>query len=612
MFTYERAAALEWIETNGLGGWASSTVGGASTRRYHGMLVVATQTGRRVLVAKLDERANGVELATNRFPGAIHPRGFEHIAAFERGVFPVWEYDANGVRLRKTVVAPRGENTTIVLYEVLAAPAPFELRLTPFFADRDYHALRRRTPEPPGPYVSIDVPGARFESAGDWWLNFVYDREEERGLDAIEDLWTPGSYVTTLNAGDVLPVVLATERRERDALAMIAAERARREALGGELERAADQFLVSVIPSAARNPPPEGMSRSARHDTADTDTIIAGYHWFTDWGRDAMISLPGLCLATGRFAEARAILARWAGAMSRGMIPNRFPDGAAEGEYNAVDATLWFFVAVWQFWQATGERVFVDALRETIAWFDRGTRYNIHVDADGLLYAGAGGVALTWMDAVVDGHVVTPRRGKPVEVNALWANALRILAEMDADDALAQRAARVAEVFRRAFWNADAGCCFDTIGDASLRPNQLFALSLPFPLFDGERAESILRVVDAKLLTPVGLRTLAPDDPRYRPQLVGPQRERDEAYHQGTVWPWLLGAYIDAVVRVRGDRGRDAARALVDNMRAHLAEAGVGTISECFDGGAPHMPRGCIAQAWSVAEVLRASRVCTS
>ena len=612
MFTYERAAALEWIETNGLGGWASSTVGGASTRRYHGMLVAAMPTGRRVLVAKLDETIDGVDLATNFFPGAVHPRGFEHIAAFERGVFPVWEYDANGVRLRKTVVAPRGENTTIVLYEVLAAPAPFELRLTPFFADRDYHALRRRTPEPPGPYVSIDVPGARFESAGDWWLNFVYDREEERGLDAIEDLWTPGSYVVTLNAGDVLPVVLAAERRERDALAMIAAERGRREALGGELERAADQFLVSVIPSAARNPPPEGMSRSARHDTADTDTIIAGYHWFTDWGRDAMISLPGLCLATGRFAEARAILARWAGAMSRGMIPNRFPDGAAEGEYNAVDATLWFFVAVWQFWQATGERVFVEALRETIAWFDCGTRYNIHVDADGLLYAGAGGVALTWMDAVVDGHVVTPRRGKPVEVNALWVNALRILAEMDADDALAQRAARVAEVFRRAFWNADAGCCFDTIGDASLRPNQLFALSLPFPLFDGERAESILRVVDAKLLTPVGLRTLAPDDPRYRPQLLGPQRERDEAYHQGTVWPWLLGAYIDAVVRVRGNRGRDAARALLDNMRAHLAVAGVGTISECFDGDAPHAPRGCIAQAWSVAEVLRASRVCTS
>jgi predicted glycogen debranching enzyme len=582
MFTYERAAALEWIETNGLGGWASSTVCGANTRRYHGLLVAATETGRRVLVSRLDETVGGIELATNRFPGAIHPRGFERIAAFARGIFPVWEYEADGVRLRKTIAAPRGENTTIVLYEVLAAPAPFELRLAPFLADRDYHALRRRTEQPPGAFVAIDVPGARFVSGGDWWMNFIYDREEERGLDAVEDLWTPGHYAVTLSAGDVLPVVLSTERRERDALAMIAAERARREALGGELERAADQFLVR-------------------------DTIIAGYHWFTDWGRDTMIALPGLCLATGRFTEARAILAHWAAAMSRGMIPNRFPDGSGEGEYNAVDATLWFFVAVWQYWQITGERLFVDSMRETIAWLDRGTRYNIHVDDDGLLFAGAGGVALTWMDAIVDGRAVTPRRGKAVEVNALWYNALVMLAEISDDHALLQRAARVLGAFRRTFWNDDAGCCYDVVGDASIRPNQLFAISLPFPLFDGERAESILGVVDAKLLTPFGLRTLAPDDPRYRPQLVGPQRERDEAYHQGTVWPWLLGAYIDAVVRVRG---RDAARSLLDDVRRHLAEAGLGTISECFDGDAPHAPRGCIAQAWSVAEVLRASTSC--
>jgi predicted glycogen debranching enzyme len=585
--TYEDAAALEWIETNGLGGWASSTVCGAHTRRYHGMLVAATETGRRVLVSRLDETVNGVALATNHFPGAIHPRGFEHITSFERGIFPVWEYEANGVRVRKTIAAAHGENTTIVLYEVLAAPGPFELRLAPFFADRDYHALRRRSEQPPGAFVSIDVPGARFVSAGDWWMNFLYDREEERGLDAVEDLWTPGFYTIELREGDVLPVVLSTERRDRDALAMLAAERARREALGGELERAADQFLVR-------------------------DTIIAGYHWFTDWGRDTMIALPGLCLATGRFDDARRILAHWAGAMSRGMIPNRFPDGSSEGEYNAVDATLWFFVAVWQYWQITGERLFVDALRDAVAWFDRGTRYNIHVDDDGLLYAGAGGVALTWMDAIVDGHAVTPRRGKAVEVNALWFNALMMLADIADDRALLQRAASVSGAFRRAFWNGDAGCCYDVVGDASIRPNQLFAISLPFPLFEGERAESILGVIDAKLLTPFGLRTLAPDDPRYRGKLAGPQRERDEAYHQGTVWPWLLGPYIDAVVRVRGERGRETAGPLLDAMRRHLGEAGLGTISECFDGDAPHAPRGCIAQAWSVAEVLRASRVCTS
>ena len=488
MFTYDGAAALEWIETNGLGGWASSTVCFANTRRYHGLLVAATETERRVLVAKLDETIDGVSLATNRFPGAIHPRGFEHLATFARNAFSVWEYEVGGVRLRKTVVAPRGENTTIVLYEVLAAPVPFELRLAPFLAGRDYHSLQRRGGSVD--HVTVDVPGSRFESAPDWWLNFVYDREEERGLDAIEDLWTPGLYVLTLKQGDVLPVVLATERRERDALAMIAAERARREALGGVLARAADQFIVGVIPSAARNPPP-------------TDTIIAGYHWFTDWGRDTMIALPGLCLATGRFADARRILAHWAGAMSRGMIPNRFPDGTTELAYNAVDATLWFFIAVWHYWKATGERTFVDSLRDAIAWLDRGTRYDIHVDADGLLSAGADGVALTWMDAIVDGRAVTPRRGKPVEVNALWANALQIVAELTSDDALRRRALDVRNTFERAFWNEDAGCCYDVIGDASIRPNQVIALSLPFPLFDDARAESILSTIDAKLLTPV-------------------------------------------------------------------------------------------------------------
>jgi predicted glycogen debranching enzyme len=613
---FERAAALEWIETNGVGGWASSTVCFANTRRYHGLLVAATERERRVLVSKLDESVAGVALAANRFPGAIHPRGFEHLAAFRKEIFPVWEYDVGGVRLRKTVVAPRGENTTIVLYEVLAAPAPFELRLAPFLAGRDYHALLRRGAEPPRVDAVIDVPGARFEPAADWWTNFLYDREEERGLDALEDLWTPGVHVVTLKEGDVLPVVLATERRDRDALAIIAAERARREALttsGDDFVRdltlAADQFIVGAWRTGTLACPPAPDRQECLSSTQTENTIIAGYHWFTDWGRDTMISLPGLCLATGRFDDAREILRRWARCASRGMIPNRFPDGTTEPAYNAVDATLWMFVAAWHYLQATGDRDFVlsvlaPVLREAIASFDRGTRFNIHVDADGLLYAGAGGVALTWMDAIVDGHVVTPRRGKPVEVNALWANALRIVAEICGDDVLASRAARVRDAFERAFWNEAAGCCFDVVGDPSIRPNQVIALSLPFPLFDDARAESMLKVIDAKLLTPVGLRTLSPDDPRYRPHLIGPQRERDEAYHQGTVWPWLLGPYIAAALRVRGERGRAAAAELLSNMRAHLGEAGLGTISECFDGDPPHRPRGCIAQAWSVAEVL--------
>jgi predicted glycogen debranching enzyme len=606
---FERASQLEWIETNGLGGWASSSVMFANTRRYHGMLVAAppARTERTVLISRLDETVAGVDLAANRFPECIHPRGFEHLVAFERGVFPVWEYLAGGVRLRKTVVTTHGENVTIVLYEVLTSAAPFELRLSPFLAGRDYHSLIHCT-DAALPYVHIDLPGGVFNAKPDCWKEFVYDREKERGLDCEEDLFTPGTYALTLRAGDVLPVVLATEEEDDwDALGMIEEERARREALvidtvdetNGELRHdlilAADQFLID------------------RED--DEKTVIAGYHWFTDWGRDTMIALPGLCLTSGRFDEAKQILRRWLAAASKGMIPNRFPDGTTTPEFNSVDAGLWLFVAVWRYREATqpnGDDAFVreealPILRDAIDWLERGTRFNIHVDLDGLLYSGASGVALTWMDAVVNGEAVTPRRGKPVEINALWYNALRIVAALSGDETLNTRADHVREAFEAAFWNRDSQCCFDVVNpnDASIRPNQLFAIALPFPLFDDTRADGILRVCESRLLTPVGLRTLSPDDPRYRGQLLGDPQSRDTAYHQGTVWPWLLGPYIDAVIRHRGDAGRAAAQSLINNMRAHLAEAGVGTISEIFDGDAPHAPRGCIAQAWSVGEVLR-------
>jgi predicted glycogen debranching enzyme len=598
---FERASQLEWLETNGLGGWASSSITFANTRRYHGMLVAAEpgRTERTVLVAKLDETVAAIDLATNRFPDCVHPHGFEHLVSFVRGIFPVWEYAVGGVTLRKTVVAPHGRNVTIVLYDVVDCEKPFELRLSPFLAGRDYHSLIHGT-DAALPYVHISVPGAAFEAKPDRWKNFIYDRECERGLDCEEDLFTPGCYVVTLRRGDLFPVVLATEDREWDAIAMIEEERQRREALISTTENrqpatdlilAADQFLI---------------------DRDDKKTVIAGYHWFTDWGRDTMIALPGLCLATGRFDDAKQILRRWLAAASNGMIPNRFPDGTNEPEFNSVDAGLWLFIAIWRYREATGDNDFVreealPVLREAIAWLERGTRYNIHVDYDGLLYAGAQGVALTWMDAIVDGEAVTPRRGKPVEINALWYNALRIVAALTGDAALASRADTVREAFEIAFWNRDAHCCFDVVNpnDASIRPNQLFAIALPFPLFDDVRADEILSVCESQLLTPVGLRTLAPSDPRYRGQILGDQHSRDTAYHQGTVWPWLLGAYIDALLRLRGDAGRETARGLLVNMQAHLAEAGVGTISEIFDGDAPHAPRGCIAQAWSVGEVLR-------
>jgi len=620
---FERASELEWIETNGLGGWASSSVVFANTRRYHGVLVAASpgRTERTVLVSKLDETVNGVDLAANRFRDAIHPRGFERLVSFKRDVFPVWEYAAGGVTLRKTVVTPRGENLTIILYEVLDCAAPFELRLSPFLAGRDYHALIHCT-DAALPFIHIDVPGAVFNAKPDCWNEFQYDRERERGLDYLEDLFTPGSYSVTLKRGDVLPVVIATEEDDWDAIGMIEEERARREALvvlgGGELGVGSRSKSAETTSASAPTPHiqlPTPLILAADQfliERDDKKTIIAGYHWFTDWGRDTMIALPGLCLAAGRFDEAKEILRRWLTAASKGMIPNRFPDGTTEPEFNAADAGLWLFVAIWRYREATNDDAFVrdealPVLRDAIDWLDRGTRFGIHVDLDGLLYAGAGGVALTWMDAIVDGEAVTPRRGKPVEINALWYNALRIVASLSGDPALTERANTVRESFEAAFWNRQTQCCFDVVNpnDDSIRPNQLFAIALPFPLFDDMRAEEILHVCETHLLTPVGLRTLSPHDSRYRRQLIGDPRSRDAAYHQGTVWPWLLGPYIDALLRYRGDDGILAARTLIAKMQTHLAEAGVGTIGEVFDGDAPHAPRGCIAQAWSVGEVLR-------
>ena len=353
----------------------------------------------------------------------------------------------------------------------------------------------------------------------------------------------------------------------------------------------------------------------------DLRSIIAGYHWFADWSRDAMIALPGLCLATGRFEDARRILRVFAGAVDRGMLPNRFPEHGEAPEYNTVDATLWFFVAILRYLDATGDlelarEVLLPVLREIVRWHDRGTRYGIRVDSDGLLASGVPGAQLTWMDARVGGRPVTPRHGKPVEVQALWANALAILAEIesrvgepDRAEALEARFHRVVRAFHEAFWNPVSGCLHDVVGDGwtdpSIRPNQVIALGLPFPVLDRERARSILGVVERELLTPVGLRSLAPGHPDYCPRYEGPPWQRDAAYHQGTVWPWLLGPWATATQRAFGDAGRRRAHAHLERFLDHLREAGVGTVSEIFDGDPPHAPRGAIAQGWSIGELLR-------
>ncbi|HTB64285.1 MAG TPA: amylo-alpha-1,6-glucosidase [Opitutales bacterium] len=633
----DRLRSYEWLETNGLGGWASSTISNAHTRRYHGLLVAALQPpgGRMVLLSKLEETlhcAGGTyDLGCNQYPGVVAPCGFQYVESFSLLPFPTWRYRAGPLVLEKQIGAIHGENTTVIQYKLLSAPGPVELLLRPMVAVRGYHALQhanndihREAPFANGvltiraydgtPSFYISVPEAAFDYAPFWYYHFQYREEQARGLDFDEDLFSHGALRVTLNLGQTLGVIVSLNSPAgRDTTALLAVEAARREAVvttagfTGEVERqlvrAADQFIV--------------------RRGENLHTIIAGYHWFGDWGRDTMISLPGLCLATKRFSEAKEILRAFAQAESGGMLPNNFSDDGGAPAYNTADAALWFFVAVRAYLLATNDEVFVrdeilPVLEDILVWHDKGTRHNIHCGDDGLLFAGEPGVQVTWMDAKVGDWVVTPRIGQAVEINALWYNALAILAELRARfarpgaDDLAARAFAVKDKFCETFWNSKGGYLYDVVNgsdrDDSLRPNQLFALSLPHELLPNSQALRVLKTVEQRLLTPVGLRSLAPGSPGYRPRYEGNVHSRDGAYHQGTVWGWLLGPYITALVRLRGASGRERARSLVDGLRERLSEAGLGTLSEIYDAEMPNTPRGCIAQAWSVAEILRAAR----
>ena len=635
--SFEDLLNREWLETNGLGGWASSTVSGAHSRRYHGLLVAAVHppADRIVLLSKLAETivcgGKRTELDTNCYPGTIHPRGFERLCGFTRDIFPTFEFEIEGMRLRRTVAMAHGENTTVVRYE-LAAPEPVTLELRPLIAGRFYHELSRANEFLSGtgsfrddifvtePYAGLElflqVPGAAYTAGSDWYYNFELPLERQRGFECHEDLFTPGVFSVLLRPGRPLFVVCSDrDPHGRSGALLMQNEERRREAIqravtcggefGRELALAADQFLVQ---------------------RDEGSTIIAGYHWFTDWGRDTMIALPGVCLATGRHAEAREILALYARYVSEGMIPNRFPERGAAPEYNTVDATLWFFVAIHRYLIATAgspeSSAFVlgellPVLRDIVQWHERGTRYGIHVTDDGLLEAGNPTTNLTWMDAKIGEWVITARQGKAVEINALWYNALRILAALEgavgnsaAEADLLRRAERTRWSFADRFWNETAGCLFDYIDgsfhDGAIRPNQLFALSLPFPLLEEDQARQVLRVVEDRLYTPAGLRSLDPAQPGYRPHYTGNPMSRDSAYHQGTVWSWLLGPFITALVRYRGDAGQVRAREVIAAFREHLRSFGCTTAPEIFDGDPPHTPRGCIAQAWTVGELLRA------
>jgi predicted glycogen debranching enzyme len=635
----EAGLSREWLETNGLGGFACGTVAGANTRRYHGLLTAALNPpgGRMLLLSKLEETlvlgGQRTDLSTNEYSGAIHPEGYRALSGFRLDPFPTWTFEVDGVRLEKTVFMPQGGNTVQVEYKLLRAPAGTEpvLEVRPLIAFRDYHStthendgLNRAVDERPNlasvqPYTTL--PRLRFAhnadrlgSQGFWYRDFLYREERARGLDFMEDLYSPFTLSWKLNKDRDAQIIASTELHDiREADSLRRTELKRREKLAASMP--VDDPLAQSLAVAAD----QFLARRG-----NDWTVIAGYPWFMDWGRDTMISLPGLTLFSGRADVAKSILRNFARHTDQGMLPNRFVDSGEQAEFNTVDATLWFFEAARLYGATTGDYDFIreelyPVFTDIIDWHLKGTRYNIKVAEDGLLHAGAPGAQLTWMDAKIGDWVVTQRSGKPVEIQALWYNALRAMEDFarrfgddDRRKKYSSLAVKASETFNRVFWNKDAGCLYDVVdedaADGSIRPNQIFAVSLHHTMLPPDRARAVLEVVERELLTPVGLRTLNRGDSRYRPTYGGNQYSRDSAYHQGTVWPWLLGPYVSAYVRVNGEtkQARTKAHELLRGIGDHLSEAGLGQISEIFDANPPHRPQGCFAQAWSVGEILRA------
>lgn len=632
---FESASSREWLETDGTGSYASSSISGANTRRYHGLLVAATRPplGRMVLLSKFEETLYiddaPFDVSCNQYPGAVYPEGSKYLVQFRLDPFPVWTYDINGVEIEKSIFMAHGAVSTVCRWDVKNRSEHddrhFALELKPLLAFRDHHHLRREderfcrdfaigegvvsiTPYPDMPTLYLGHNGTVVEKTGYWYLDLEYRIEQERGFDYREDLFQPfslrfdlarGASVTASTVNEAINVDVFEKRevKRRGKLIGLPGDDAT-----NQLVLAADQFIVA---------------------RGEGKTVIAGYHWFSDWGRDTMIALPGLTLATNRTDIAKSILAEFSKHISEGMLPNRFPDAGEVPDYNTVDATLWYFEAVRAYTEATDDYDFVrqmlwQKLVNIIDWHIHGTRYQIKVDTDGLLYAGEPGVQLTWMDAKVGDWVVTPRTGKAVEIQALWYNALCImndLATRFGDDTLQPRYFEMAEIardsFNGQFWNDEVRCLFDVIDgeekDASVRPNQVFAVSLPHTMLDSDRARAVVDKVESRLLTPVGLRSLSPDDPRYSPVYIGSPMTRDGSYHQGTVWGWLIGPFVEAYRRVhaRDEDVETRVSEILSGLKTHLTETMVGQISEIFDGDAPHKPRGAAAQAWSVAALLR-------
>lgn len=639
------AEQREWLVTNGIGGFGSGTIAGLLTRRYHGLLFAALKPplGRTLLVSHLQEIAeydgHRYELATCRWSGgAVSPAGHRLIESFRLdGATPVWIFAFADALVEKRVWMQQGANTTYVSYKLVRGNGPVNLEIKALVNYRDYHAsthagdwrmnidpvahgIRVVGFEGAAPFRLLSLSAAA-EPAHEWYYNFDLAVERHRGLDDREDHLHAGTFRAVFSAGEDVTIVATAEASPN--LDVQSATCARR-----DHEQALLQRWVNANRSTAENAPgwirqlvlaaDQFVVRRPLADDSEGRSLIAGYHWFGDWGRDTMIALPGLTLTTGRPEVAAKILRTFARFVDRGMLPNVFPDAVQAPEYNTADAALWYFEAIRQYVSATGDLGLLGELYPVLAdivdWHLRGTRYNIRMDhEDGLLLAGEPGVQLTWMDAKVGDWVVTPRIGKPVEINALWLNAVTTLIEFArllkrptaGQECLAKRARAG---FAR-FWNEARQCCFDVLDgpkghDASIRPNQIFAVSLPESALTPIQQRAVVDTCARHLLTSHGLRSLAPDDPAYRGRYGGSMVERDGAYHQGTVWGWLLGPFALAHLREHNDPARAAQ--FLEPLAHHLNVHGLGSISEIFDGDPPFTPRGCIAQAWSAAEVLRA------
>lgn len=632
--------SIEWLEADGLGGFASGTSMALRTRRYHALLLSATTppTGRKVLVKGLDawlEMEGSIfNLSTHMFfPGIISPNASDTITSFKIDPWPKWVYALpHGMALEFELFVPHGMSAVALSWKLLNAKDLVRLSVRPLLSACDYHTLQHENPDfrfeadvfdkcvfwkpdPNAPLLTA-LHNGYYHHQPDWYRQFLYEQEQARGLDSMEDLASPGLFqwnfsktraLMVFQAGGEMPSSPEGIQKAEEVFDKFRTqEEARRRSFATPLARSADAFFVK---------------------RESGETLIAGYPWFTDWGRDTFVSIRGLGIATGKLPETRKILLEWAKAISEGMVPNRFPDLGEQPEYHSVDASLWYVIAVYDYLKAAREgslskkdwSEFREPVEKILKAYYHGTRWCIQADADELLWSGEEDESLTWMDARVNGRAVTPRVGKPVEVEALWLNALWVGGHIsDHWEAVFKKALHS---FQNRFWNGAGKYLYDVVdvkrkagtGDASFRPNQILAVGgLPLTLLDAEKAREVVENVEAKLLTPLGLRSLAPDEPSYRPRYEGNVMERDSSYHQGAVWPWLMGPFVEAWVRVWGDTAaakKEAREKFLEPLMARMNQGGLGHLPELADGDAPHTPRGCPFQAWSLGEAIRLDRI---